>query len=262
MRALGALALAGVALAGAAPPAERATDAVAPLVAALAAGLPAEAKAALDAIDGSERRLLAVRSYLRAGPALAERWSWSAARIAAYEDSPEQREALAAVAKVMAAFAAANPGYTLYVNQEVRPLEVQIARWNESRSVAGAAAELAAAARAEAGERFDASDPRAVARLRDFVLAWHATEPPPALAAPGLSPHGQGRAFDFQVQQGDRLVAGTSTADVEQTWDAAGWTEKLRNAVTSASSRFEGPLEMPREPWHYGYRAESDASLP
>jgi hypothetical protein len=247
----GTLAAAAV-LAFAAAPTARA-DALEPLVAGLAAMLAPEAAAALAAIDGVERRLLAARSYLRAGPDLATRWSWSAARIAEYEQSPEHRDALTEVAQVVAAFEAANPGYTLFVNRQVRSLDVQIARWNQNVSVAAVAAELAAAVRVEAGS---AADAHALARLRDFVVGWHATSPPPALAAPGLSPHGQGLAFDFQVQQGDRIVAGTDAAGAAEDWDAAGWTAKLRAAVESASHRFEGPLAMPPEPWHYDYRPD------
>jgi hypothetical protein len=246
------LAAAGLvaALAFSSAPAAQA-DALEPLVAGLASTLAPEAAAALAAIDGVERRLLAARSYLRAGPDLAERWSWSAARIAEYEQSPEYRDALAELAKVVAAFEAANPGYTLYVNREVRSLDAQIARWNENASVAAVAAELAAAARAQAG---GAADAAAVARLREFVVAWHATSVPPAVAAPGLSPHGQGLAFDFQVQQGDRIIAGTDAATAAADWDAAGWTAKLRAAIDGASTHFEGPLAMPPEPWHYEYR--------
>src|SRR5690606_40713120 len=40
-------------------------------------------------ISGLERRLLAVRSYLRAGPQLPEKWSWTAQQIEAFEISPD-----------------------------------------------------------------------------------------------------------------------------------------------------------------------------
>lgn len=244
-----ALAAAAAIVLASAPPAR--ADVLEPLVAGIADTLAPEAAAAIAAIDGVERRLLAARSYLRAGPDLAQRWSWSAARIAAYEQSPEHRDALAELARVVAAFEAANPGYTLFVNRQVRPLDVQIARWNENESVAAVAAELAAATRAEAA---GATDAAALARLREFVVGWHATSMPPALAAPGLSPHGQARAFDFQVQQGDRIVAGPDAATAAADWDDAGWTTRLRAAVESASPHFVGPLAMPPEPWHYEYR--------
>jgi len=224
------------------------------IVAGLARELPAEAARTLPKIRGANRRLLAVRSYLKAGPDLAARWSWSRARIRAYERSDAFRAAGDEIAKVTAAFEAANPGFTLYVNREVRSLDAQIRKWNASVSVGATAAELAAAVRAElATLPAEAKPAEQIERTRAFLLDWFSEEFPPALAAPGLSLHGQGLAFDFQVQRGDRIVAAASTASRERDWYAAGWAEKLRTAITSASARFEGPLAMPDEPWHYTY---------
>jgi len=45
----------------------------------------------LAQLDGSGRQLLALRSYLRSAPCLAERWSWTQEQIEAFEGSPEQR---------------------------------------------------------------------------------------------------------------------------------------------------------------------------
>jgi hypothetical protein len=73
----------------------------------------------------------------------------------------------------------------------------------------------------------------------------------PTLAVPGLSPHGQSRAFDFQVMRGSQLIAGPSSPS---SWDESGWTSKLQEAVRRASTKFSGPLASPREPWHYDYR--------
>jgi hypothetical protein len=44
----------------------------------------------LTQLDGTGRRLLALRSYLRSAPHLAERWSWTQEQIDAFEGSPEQ----------------------------------------------------------------------------------------------------------------------------------------------------------------------------
>ena len=229
-------------------------DALATLAAALRTQLGAPATDALDRIAGSDRELLAMRSYLRAGPGLAARWSWSDAQIAVYPYTTEHRDAQAEVDKVIAEFEAANPGYQLYVNREVRSLDAQIAAWNESSSVAAAAAALHEAAVAETTLRAYATPDgdAAIARFRAFLTGWVASEPV-AVAAPGLSLHGQMRAFDFQVQHGDRIIASTSAADAIVQWDVEGWTEKLKQAVTSASTRLQGPLESPREPWHYSY---------
>lgn len=80
------------------------------------------------------------------------------------------------------------------------------------------------------------------------------------VAAPGLSPHGQMRAVDFQVHQGDRIVAGPRTATIAADWDAAGWSAKLDAAVRAAGNRFIGPLASPREPWHFTYSPEAVAA--
>lgn len=229
-------------------------DALETLAGELRAQIDAMATAALERIEGGDRQLLATRSYLRGGPDLAAQWSWTDAEIAAYAYSAEYRDVQADADKVVAAFEAANPGYQLYVNREVRSLDVQLGSWNENPSVAAAAAELHAAALAESANPAytKPSSDAAIARFRAFLLGWYPSEPV-SVAAPGLSPHGQLRALDFQVQKGDRIVASTSAADAVVQWDAEGWTEKLKQAVTSASPRMQGPLESPREPWHYSY---------
>jgi hypothetical protein len=230
-------------------------DRLAEIAAGLRAELDPKAAEAFDRIDGTGARLLAARSYLRAGAGLAARWSWTAEEIAAYEQSEEFRSASTEVDAVVLAFEAANPGYTLYVNRKARSLDTQISAWNENPTVRAAAAALEEAARAEvAGPAYAAgADPRSIARFREFLLGWRPA-PRPNLAAPGLSPHGRLRAFDFQVQKQDGpIVARTSVRDAELEWDAPGWTEQLRAAVAVASTHLRGPLESPREPWHYDY---------
>ena len=49
----------------------------------------------LPRIPDLGRRLLALRSYLRAGPTLPERWSWSELEICEFERTPEFRNAQA-----------------------------------------------------------------------------------------------------------------------------------------------------------------------
>jgi hypothetical protein len=216
-----------------------------------AADLPGRALATLQRIEGADRRLLAVRAYLRAGSSLEQRWSWSQQQLDAYPSTAEARAAAADIDAVIAAFSAANPGFTLGVNRLPRSLEVQIAHWNENRSVGMAAAALVAALERQFGAAAGAPD---TAMLRSALLQW---QPPvaAALAAPGLSAHGQARAFDFQVQRGGKVIAGIESATARQRWDAAGWTQKLRAAVSSSGDRFAGPLASPYEPWHYAWIA-------
>jgi hypothetical protein len=215
------------------------------------ADLPPRAVATLQSIAGADRRLLAVRAYLRAGSTLDERWSWSQQQLDAYPSTPEARAAAADIDAVIAAFSAANPGFTLGVNRLPRSLEVQIAHWNDNKTVAIAAAALAASLERQFGASAGAPDPAA---LRGALMQW---QPPLAatLAAPGLSAHGQARAFDFQVQRDGKVIAGLDAASARQQWDAAGWTQRLRAAVARAGNRFAGPLPSPYEPWHYAWIA-------
>src|ERR1700690_3960327 len=153
------------------------------------AGLEPPVIDALQRILSADRRLLALSAYLRAGGTLAERWSWSQEQLSSYPATPEGKAATADIDAVVAAFAAANPGFTLQVNRKLRSLEVQIAHWNVDESVGTAAAALVAALQ----RRFigEASKPN-TDQLRSALIEWKPNVAI-ALAAPGLSPHGQGR---------------------------------------------------------------------
>jgi hypothetical protein len=213
------------------------------------AGLDGHATEALAQIEGADRRLLAVRAYLRAGDTLPQRWSWSAQRLADYASTPEGRAANADIDAVGAAFAAANPGFSLEVNRQPRSLELQLAHWNQNASVKAVAASLIESLE----KRFAGSARNPTAEeLRAALIAW-APAVAATLAAPGLSAHGQGRAFDFQVLHEGRVIAGLDAAAAGRQWDAAGWTQKLHQAMTAARGRFTGPLQSPYEPWHYAY---------
>lgn len=220
------------------------------------AGIEPRAIDALQRIVSADHRLLALRSYLRAGATLAEHWSWSQEEISNYPATAEGKAAAADIDAMVAAFAAANPGFTLHVNRKLRSLEEQIAHWNADESVGAAAAALVASLE----QRFTgaASIPNAE-QLRNALLEWK-PDVPVALAAPGLSAHGQGRAFDFQVERAGQVIAGVDVTRASQQWDAAGWTEKLRAAVKAAGDHFSGPLESPYEPWHYAYAPTPDTS--
>lgn len=221
-------------------------------VRAAVARLAPEQREALGRIGEGPRRLLALKGYLRAGRGASERWAWTQAQIESYEKSPEYAAALAEIEKVGREFASSNPGYTLRVNTKVRSLDEQLSKWGENDSVARAGEELLARARQEV-EGSAYPDPPAAAGVESFERFLRAaqTRATPTLAVPGLSPHGQARAFDFQVMRGGELVAAPSSPGA---WDAAGWTAKLQEAVRRASTKFSGPLASPREPWHYDYK--------
>ncbi len=231
-----------------------ADDLVAAHLAALRDSLDARAAAALDRIASLGPQLLAARAYLRSAARLSERWSWTQEQIDAYQGSPAQAALEAEISRVREIFEAANPGFTLFVNPQVRSLDIQLQHWNENRSVADAGSHLLDALRGVVGaEGFPAPGSKDALTRFSEALRAHTPQPTPALAAPGLSPHGQMHAVDFQVWQGALTVAGPSTAQVQAVWLGQGWRDRLESAIRQASDKFRGPLESPDEPWHYDY---------
>ena len=239
----------------------RSDDVLAPQVATVTAQLDPRVAQTLARIDGTGRQLLALRSYVRSAPHLPERWSWTQEQITAFDGSPEQRTLQHELDHVRAAFSGDNPGFELYVNPQVRSLEIQIAHWNSNASVAAAAQEILAAAQAlvESGS-FQRMDVTQMAKAFSHYLSVHTPVPTPTIAAPGLSAHGQMRAIDFQVRRGSRIVAGPSTASIATDWDAEGWAAKLDAAVRRASPALAGTLTSPRAPWHYTYTPKAGAT--
>lgn len=234
------------------PAAASSSDALDRYLEHIAASLPEKTAETLERIEGTPRRLLAARSYLRAGDELRERWSWSLDEIHEHTRSPQYRALLEETNKVRARFEAQNPGYTLYANTEARSLELQLTRFNTNKSVAQVAKALHGEALGEIAKPAYSSPERAdaVERFKEFLARWIPPRAAP-LAAPGISRHGQLRAIDFQIMKDGAVVAPTDTATVKPNWDAPGWTEKLR--LAAAGTRFRGPLQSPYEPWHYEY---------
>ena len=227
-------------------------------VAAVAAQMDPRVAPTLARLDGPGRQLLALRSYVRSTAQLAERWSWTQERIEAFEGSPEQRDLQQEIDRVRTAFAAANPGFELYANPEVRSLDVQVEHWNSNESVRAASEEiLAAALSLIASPGFPADRPELAREALRAFLSSHTPVPSPTIAAPGLSLHGQMRAVDFQVHQGGRVVAGPSTRTIDTDWLAGGWAARLDAAVRAASNRFVGPQASPPAPWHYTFVPEA-----
>ena len=224
-------------------------------VAAVAEQLPPAARQALRRIADTPRRVLALRGYLRARDSLASRWSWSQAQIEAYEKSAEHAQMLAEIDKVAKRFEEQNRGYTLYVNTQVRSLDLQLQRWNENRTVGNLAKEAYAASLAYLSQR---SDPDGFAH---FLSSWQPSTAAP-LAAPGLSLHGRLRAIDFQVHAGGRVVAGPDSSTIASVWQGQGWAEKVAAAVATSSDKFSGPLRMPNEPWHFEYLGPAESQAP
>ena len=130
LSAFGMLAMFVVGLAGSAIAEDAAS-----LDAVLAEIAPPPSDQALTQIPDPGRKLLALRSYVRYGAKIADRWSWTEEQIKAFQGSPEQQALLAAIAAVNEHFKASNPGYEIYVHGTVRSLDDQLASWNKNESV-------------------------------------------------------------------------------------------------------------------------------
>lgn len=211
---------------------------------------PEIAEPAIRDIPETGRKLLALRSYIRAGDSLSGRWSWTEAEIAAYQGSPEQAVLLAEVDRIRAHFAEHNPGYELYTNTRVRSLDIQIKRWNENESVGVAAQELTEAMEADllSGMQGKLDTKTASKWLRSFRNTKRAH-----LAAPGLTRHGRAHAIDFQIMKDGAIYAGAVADQIETLWRAGGWDVALSKSIAAAGPSFSGPLTSPDEPWHYDY---------
>lgn len=243
----------GFMLSGISLAAEQAKARLEASTAAVAAQLPAAAQQALAKIHDTPRRLLALRGYLRARESLTQRWSWTQAQIDAYEKSVQHAQMLAEIEKVTQRFEEQNPGYTLYVNTQVRSLDLQLKRWNENPTVRKLAAEVYEASRTYLTRHSDVSD------FAQFLSTWYPSTPAP-LAAPGMSLHGQLRAIDFQVHAQGRVIAGPDTSTISSVWQRQGWAQKVAAAVAS-SDKFQGPLRMPNEPWHFEYTGSAESRV-
>jgi hypothetical protein len=221
---------------------------------ALTRDLPPQAQRALARIEDASRQWLALRAYIRAGERLVERWSWTDDQIEAFERTPHHDAFLAEVRRVQSRFEAENPGYTLYANTEVRSLDTQLERWNENASVGRVSDAVHRAVRRELIESDYPKIPTEahVDRLATFLRRWNPRSAP-ALAAPGLSAHGQLRAIDFAVYKEGKIIAPTTLTAADAAWKRDGWAAKLKQATLG--TRFIGPLESPDEPWHYEYSA-------
>lgn len=223
----------------------------------LAPALPDFVRQTLERIPDPRRRLLAMGSYFRRLDSLEIEWAWTAAQVAEFKRTGEYARMLVEIEKVKQTFAEKNPGYSLAVNIGARSLAVQIGKWNSVRSVGRSAAEFLDSCRAAMADTLlfpSAPDSASLLRFRAFLERCELDEDRvPTVAVPGLSKHGQLRAFDFKVMQRRRMIAGTTASTIPSHWDGPGWTEKLRQAVMEAGDRFEGPLASPYEPWHYTY---------
>ena len=225
----------------------------------VAKDLETRIQGALIGMPLMDRRVLAIRGYLRY-PSLGRgsieaNWAWSNQDMEEFKKTAEFTRMKAAVAEVKATFAANNPGFTLGVDPDkVRSLESQVELWNQNPTVERLGRELKAKLLTAVEALPDTPDETSLKAFRK-VLVEASLSSTPSNATPGLSQHGQAKAFDFVVSRGRDVVAGTVTATIQEKWEDAGWTAKLKQAVQDAGGKFVGPLPAPYEPWHYIYKA-------
>ena len=219
--------------------------------------LPEHVRSTLERIPKLSRRSLAMSYYFRRSNELENGWSWTKKQVAEFKLTEQYAQMLVEIEKVKREFAENNPGYTLAVNVQARSLGSQIKKWNSVSSVGRAAKDFMDSCSRLLADTLAFPTVPDSASLNKFTTFLSTYGPKkgrvPTVAVPGLSKHGQLRAFDFKVKKGRRLIAGTTTRTIQTKWEKPGWTDKLREAIFSVSDRFEGPLDVPYEPWHYNY---------
>jgi hypothetical protein len=240
-----------------------------------------------------QREYLAIRGYLmfqksppphRSGT-IEQNWVWSKKQSEDYQKTQEYADALAEIAKVNREFQALNKSdefkdlrkgknYELAYVTDVRTLATQTNNWlgdYDPKESEGKRKQKEGARKIQAGSHDlmnkllkeiakadypDPPDKAGVEKLKKFLTSETAKpSPAPSFATPGLSAHGQVRAFDFKIMLAGREVAGTSTTKESiANWANHKWEKQLNRAVRRVDpdeKMFEGPLEG--EPWHYFY---------
>jgi hypothetical protein len=215
---------------------------------------PPKVQEALRMIGEPSRELLALRRYIRKAKTLDAQWVWSPQQMKDYEHSPHAMQVRAEIAKVTKQFEKQNPGYTLGTSP-IRDLARQVRLWNGNHTVREAAGRLRTKClqEIEAPAYSDVPSADSISKFKRF-LGECAVHPEPTSAAPGLSDHGQMHAIDFIIVQGNRKIADTISSSIPIAWIKPQWDQKLKLAVQSSGSRFDGPLPHPPEPWHYWIR--------
>lgn len=219
--------------------------------------LPPFVMTALEQIEGDGRKLLAIRSYLRIGKNLDERWSWTDAEIEAFQHSREHELLTNEIEAIKKHFAQNNEGFTLYIHSKIRSLDRQISMWNTNKSVESAASAILAAWTEARMEEITTANSEENREAIDWLKSY-SPDPRPTLAAPGLTRHGRASAIDFQIMKNGEIIAGANSAQIKTIWQAEGWDERLIQSIKAAGPSFKGPLKRPYEPWHFDYFPSSE----
>ena len=176
----------------------------------------------LDRIPDFSRKILAANVYFRRADELGKAWSRTSKEVTGYKKTDEYARMFVEIEKVKQEFAERNSGYYLKVNIGTRSLETRIQKWNSLRSVGRTAREFIDSCRQEFSDSVYKVMPDSieVERFRAFLRRYEFDKDRvPTVATPGLSKHGQLRAFDFKVMKGRRMIAGANSASIPTKWD-------------------------------------------
>jgi hypothetical protein len=211
---------------------------------------PSKVQQTLKMIGEPSLELLALRRYIQKEKDLDVQWVWSERQIKDFEKSPEYGRTKIEIDKVKQTFTRLNGEEYTLGSSPIRNLDKQVRLWKGNKKVRTGAKDVRRKCLRELANYPDLPDLQATGNFRTFLKKC-SVHPEPTSAAPGLSDHGQMHAVDFVILKKGETIAGTDTQTIESKWDAAGWTDKLKAAVTQSASLFDGPLRSPREPWHY-----------
>jgi len=168
---------------------------------------------ALNGMPLMDRRVLAIRGYLRfptmGRGTIEANWAWSNDDMEEFKKTNEFTKMKEAVADVKATFSASNSGYTLGVDPDkIRSLESQVTLWNQNPTVQRLGQELKTKLLKALETLPDTPDETSLKSFKK-TLTETGLSASPSNATPGLSQHGQAKAFDFVVFKGSEVVAGT-----------------------------------------------------
>lgn len=211
-------------------------------------------------LDELERKLLAIRGYIRyvdvKHKSIRDNWAWNDAQRDEWYASEAYAQACGLLDDIARTFRKANDGFRLEQKRKVRTVQMQIDNWKDSKQVLRLGGDLKAkiSSRLNRDEYSDYPGGEEAQLLRSYIAATSLGEDL-YVATPGLSDHGHGNAFDMEVMDTKGKMMAASHAAWISTWDGPHrWTAKLKDAVEkSGGGRFKGPLKSPYEPWHYVY---------
>lgn len=231
-------------------------------------------KMALSQIPDEDRRLLALRGYIRFAARIDQRWAMTNAEENEFRQTPDFHTMQTEIRRIRRTFENANAGYTLSANVRARSLNQQTELWNRNDTVLALGKALKMLVTKELNRDLkvypDIPTKASIENFQNWLKQHHnklnlratvrrnrrtKTVRTPSNATPGLSSHGRIKAIDFVVKRNGRVIAGTSTFQL-RIWNGSdNWNNKLNTAITSISDNWDGPLRSPNEPWHYTYNS-------